>query len=160
MPRAPWLACLLFVSACGLLVPDPTPDPLPTRDEAIAFMNELVALAQAGDLNAMCQHAGGGNCDEQVEVAGGPVAIPADPPLVAGSRVIPGTSSGDSGTVGGMLLVLCGTDGQQRPYRTEMLISRFRGQVYAINAVYWSGSKLAVSANTGSPSGGAGIECP
>jgi hypothetical protein len=30
-----------LLSACGF-VPDPTPDPLPTEDEAIAFMRDLV----------------------------------------------------------------------------------------------------------------------
>jgi hypothetical protein len=157
--RTALLAGILVLSACGFL-PNPTPDPIPTEDQAIAFLNELVALAQAGDLDGMCRHARDSNCDDLVEGAGGAVSIPSDPPILAGTRLIPGTSSGNSGTVGGMLLVLCGTDGRQRPYRTEMLVSRFRGEVYAINAVYWSGSKLAVSPDTGSPSGGAGIDCP
>ncbi len=158
-PRTALLIGLLVLSACGF-VPDPTPDPIPTEAQSIAFMRELVVLAQAGDLDGMCRHAGGGNCDELVDAAGGRLSVPSDPPILAGTRLIPGTSSGNSGTVGGMLLVLCGTDGRQRPYRTEMLVSRFHGEVYAINAVYWSGSKLAVSSNTGAPSGGAGIECP
>jgi hypothetical protein len=68
----------------------------------------------------MCALAGS-MCESFVDERGGPAAVPDEPPVLAGTRVIPGTSSGDSGTVGGMLLVLCGTDGLQRPYRTEML---------------------------------------
>ena len=148
-----------MLSACGTLLPGPTPDPLPTEDEAIAFLNELTAHALTGDLVGMCALAGS-MCESFVDERGGPAAVPDAPPVLAGTRVIPGTSSGDSGTVGGMLLVLCGTDGLQRSYRTEMLVSRFRGELFAINGVYWSGSNLAVSNNTGDPSGGAGIDCP
>jgi hypothetical protein len=147
-----------LLSACGF-VPDPTPDPLPTEDEAIAFMRDLVALAQAGDLVGMCELAGS-MCESFVDESGGPAAVPDEPPVLAGTRVIPGTSEGDGGTIGGMLLVICGTDGLQRPYRTEMLVSRFMGEMFAINGVYWSGNNLAISNNTGGPSGGLGIDCP
>jgi hypothetical protein len=157
--RASLLIVVAILSGCGAFVPDPTPDAIPTEDEAIAFLNELTALALTGDLVAMCALAGS-MCESFVDERGGPAAVPDEPPVLAGTRVIPGTSSGDSGTVGGMLLVLCGTDGLQRPYRTEMLVSRFMGETFAINGVYWSSSSLAVSNDTGSPSGGAGIDCP
>jgi hypothetical protein len=158
--RTVLLAVFLLLNACGF-VPDPTLAPPPTEQEAIAFLDELVALAQAGDLGGMCAVAGGGNCDEAADASGGPAAIPKNPPTLAGTRLIPSTTTGNnSGTVGGRLLVLCGTDGLRRPYRTEMLVSRFRGETYAINAVYWSGAKLAISNDTGGPSGGAGINCP
>jgi hypothetical protein len=41
-----------------------------------------------------------------------------------------------------------------------MLVSRFMGELFAINGVYSSGSNLAISNTTGGPSGGAGIDCP
>jgi hypothetical protein len=153
-------AALILLSACAAFVPDPTPDPPPTEGEAIAFLNEVTALALAGDLEGMCDVAGGGNCDSLVEEAGGAAAVPQDPPVVAGTRVIPSSSVGNAQSVGGMLLVLCGIDGRQRSYRTEMLVSRWLGELYAVNAVYWAGFNLAVGNNTGDPSGGAGIECP
>ena len=152
------LASLLVLSACGF-VPDPTPGAPPNEEEAIVFMEELVALAQAADLEGMCTHAGGGNCNTLVDEAGGAAGVPQDPPTLAGTRLIPSRGSADALQVGGILLVLCGTDGRQQPYRTEMLVSRFRGEMYAINAVYWSGFNLAVSSDTGGPSGGAGIDC-
>jgi hypothetical protein len=151
-------AGLILLSSCAL--PDPTPPPPPTEDEAIAFLNELTALALAGNLEAMCDFAGDGNCEDFVDEAGGLVAVPEDPPVVAGTRLIPSQRQGEGWSVGGRVLVLCGTDGRQRPYRTEMLVSRNLGETYAINAVYWSGSNLAVSNDTGDPSGGAGIDCP
>jgi hypothetical protein len=148
----------LLVTACSL--PDPTPPPPPTEDEAIAFLNAVTALAMAGDLEGMCDFAGGGICENIVDEVGGQVAVPDDPPVIAGTRLIPSRREGDGFSVGGRLLVLCGIDGRQRPYRTEMLVSRFRGELYAVNAVYWGGFNLAVSNDTGSPSGGAGIDCP
>jgi hypothetical protein len=35
------LIVIAMLSGCGAFVPDPTPDALPTEDEAIAFLNEL-----------------------------------------------------------------------------------------------------------------------
>jgi hypothetical protein len=160
--RCIWAVALatgpILLSSCG--VPDPTPPPPPTEDEAIALLNELTALALAGDLEAMCDFAGGGNCEDFVDEVGGAAAVPDDPPVVAGTRLIPSRREGEGFSVGGRLLVLCGTDGLGRPYRTEMLVSRNLGETYAVNAVYWGGFNLAVSNDTGDPSGGAGIECP
>jgi hypothetical protein len=156
--RAAAAALLILVAGCAM--PEPTPPQPPTEDEAIAFLNELTALALAGDLEGMCDFAGGGNCAHAVENAGGTVAVPEDPPVIAGTRLIPSRQEGEGYSIGGRLLVLCGTDGRQRPYRTEMLVSRYLGEVYAINAVFWSGANLAVSNVSDSPSGGAGIDCP
>jgi hypothetical protein len=87
--------------------------------------------------------------------------MPFNPPVIAGTRVIPGTFNGNTGTGGGQLLVVCGTDGLGKAYRTEVLVSvDYNGAFYAINGVYWSGAGLAVSPDTGSATGGAGIECP
>ncbi|HEX6138838.1 MAG TPA: hypothetical protein VF013_00050 [Candidatus Limnocylindria bacterium] len=123
-------------------------------------MARLVELAQAGDLSGYCRLAGS-MCVDFAEERGGAAAIPPQPPLIAGTRVIPSRTSGTAGVAGGQLLVLCGTDGLGRQYRTEMLVSTASdGTLYAINGVYWSNAGLAVSANTGGPTGGAGIDCP
>jgi hypothetical protein len=67
----------------------------------------------------------------------------------------------DATFAGGQLFVLCGIDGLGELYRTETLVSTdFNGDLYAINAVYWSNADLAVSQDTGSPTGGEGIVCP
>ena len=135
---------------------------IPSEAAARAYLNRLVATARTKDLEAFCDLAGS-LCSDLAEAAGGVAAIPANPPLVAGTRLIPTRTSanGNAGIAGGRLFVLCGTDGLGRDYRTELLVSvDFNGRLYAINGVYWSGSGLAVSGNTGDATGGTGIECP
>jgi hypothetical protein len=153
------LVALLVLAGCGLA--DPTLPPPPSEADAITFVDLLVEKAEAGDLAGFCDVAGGGNCVEIAEESGGVAAIPNDPPVIAGTRLIPSRPAGEGTLAGGQLLVLCGIDGRGQPYRTETLVSIGPDHVlYAINAVYWSGFHLAVAGDTGSPSGGAGIECP
>ena len=85
-----------------------------------------------------------------------------NPPIIAGTRLIPTRRLSDAaGMAGRQLFVLCGVDGLGRPYRTEMLVSTdYNGALYAINGVYWSGAGLAISRDTGSASAGSNIECP
>lgn len=154
------LVALLALAGCRTLGA-PTLPPPPSEEDALTFLDLLVEKAEARDLEGFCSVAGGGNCDGIAEESGGGAAIPSDPPVVAGTRLIPSRPAGDGTLAGGQLLVLCGVDGLGKPYRTETLVSIGPDHVlYAINAVYWSGFNLAVAANTGSPSGGAGIDCP
>jgi hypothetical protein len=133
---------------------------IPTEAAARAFLDRLVASAMARDLDGYCQVAGS-MCTDIAQEVGGMAAIPQTRPLVAGTRVIPTRGNETAGISGGQLLVLCGTDGLGRQYRTEMLVSvNYDGSLYAINGVYWGGGNLAVSGDTGDASGGEGIECP
>jgi hypothetical protein len=164
MPRiarllAAALLALPLLGACGIIASESLPEP-PSEADARAFLGRVVDAALARDLDRMCAIAGS-ICDSVAEDSGGLAAVPNDPPIVAGARLIPNRGTTTGGTAGGRLLVLCGTDGLGRPYRTEMLVSRDPdGSLYAINGVFWSGAGLAVANDTGSPSGGAGIDCP
>jgi hypothetical protein len=133
---------------------------IPTESAARAFLAHLVSRAEARDLTGFCQLADS-ICELIAEESGGVAAIPPNPPIIAGTRVIPTRQRGDAMLGGGQLLVLCGIDGFGKPYRTEMLVSvDYNGALFAINGVYWSGAGLAISQMTGGPSGGDGIECP
>jgi hypothetical protein len=155
------MAAALLLAGCGVLDVDRPFPPPPTEPEARSFLDRVVAASRTGDMAAMCRVAGGGMCAEIAEQAGGADGVPGEAPLIAGVRSIAPTGTTNGGSPGGWLLVLCGTDGFGNPYRTEMLVSRAPdGRLYAVNAVYWAGFKLAVSNDTGDASGGAGIDCP
>jgi hypothetical protein len=133
---------------------------IPTEAAARAYLDRLVAKGQARDLEGFCELAGS-MCTDNAEVSGGVAAMPRTRPIIAGTRLIPGTFDGNAGTGGGRLFVLCGTDGLGKEYRTETLVSvDYNGDLFAINGVYWSGAGLAVSQDTGEATAGAGIECP
>lgn len=106
-----------------------------TETEARAYLNRIVAAAQARDFTTMCRLNGAvSNCETQLRLAGKD-AVPTDPPRVTGSRYHP---KGRGGTAGHVLVVE-GIDGHGRPYRTEVFVFREnRYNFKAINAVYWS----------------------
>jgi hypothetical protein len=155
---------LLAIAACGNTSTGRAGE-IPSETAARSFIDRLVAQAQEGDLEGLCVVAGGGNCDGIATDSGGVAAIPAAPPTIAGTRVIPTRVVDDATLAGGHLFVLCGIDGLGEPYRTETLVSTDNnGDLYAINAVYWSNFDLAVSpfaeVGPGAPSGGDGIDGP
>jgi predicted small lipoprotein YifL len=161
MRRSVCVALLALMAMVGCGLAGPTLPPPPSEADAVALVDLLIEKAEERDLEGFCRIAGGGNCEGIAEESGGVAAIPREAPVIAGTRLIPSRPAGEGTLAGGQLVVLCGVDGLGRPYRAETLVSIGPDRVlYAINAVYWSGFDLAVAANTGSPSGGAGINCP
>lgn len=74
--------------------------------------------------------------------------MPSEAPLISSTRY---HEKGPGGTAG-RILVLRGTDGIGRPYKSELMVFREnRHSFKAINAVYWSNSYILESA-TSSPS--------
>lgn len=129
----------MFVfAACGPAVPAGPP----TVGQASAYLDEIVALARAGDFEALCDLAGDGNCERKLDDAGRD-RVPVDPPTISGARLIPDTTSGDLRSLGGIVLVLCGSDAHGEPYESEMLVFRERDRLRAINPVYWAGIGIA-----------------
>lgn len=76
--------------------------------------------------------------------------VPRDPPTVAATRYHDrDTSDGTPGRI----LVLTGTDRLGRTYRSEVMVFRDNRRSFkAINAVYWSNSRI-VEGNEPAPSG-------
>jgi hypothetical protein len=128
---------------------------MPTDVEAVAFLNQAVALAAAGNFDELCA-LGGGNCEETLEDAGRD-AVPSGPPLVLRTWLVIGSGT----STGGRILEVCGIDGRQRPYRTQILVfpdidgDGFR----AIEPVYWSGMTIAAG-NVVGPQPTPAITCP
>jgi hypothetical protein len=119
-------------------------DRQPTVAEAQGYLERVVALAKAHDFDGLCAIADG-NCRVALDFAGRD-NVPADPPTVVGTRFVPTTTNGNTTSVGGVVLELCGSNASGTPYRSEMLVFRYDGQLSAINAVYWQ--------NVGVSSGG------
>jgi hypothetical protein len=130
----------------------------PVRDDAARkFFERIVTAAQEKDFDALCKlNASRGTCEFDLRIAcrpptGGPIdpgkkallewcqaAAPAQPPAIRSSVHRPGRS----GSVGGRLLVVAGTDGYGRRYETEVLIFRDKRSYRATHAVFWSGEKF------------------
>ncbi|MGH9011176.1 MAG: hypothetical protein ACRDYF_15185 [Acidimicrobiia bacterium] len=130
----------------------------PVSDEAARnYFARIVTAAQAKDFDALCKlNASQGTCEFDMRLAcrppaGGPIdpgrealmewckeAVPTQAPEIVSLA----HREGQSGSVGGRLLVVTGTDGYGRPYETEVLIFRDKRSYKATHAVFWSGEKF------------------
>jgi hypothetical protein len=123
-----------------------------TDSEAKAYLNRIVAAAGHRDFEALCRLNGAvTNCRHQLEV--GCDDTPFNPPTVSCKETVPSqapavvvsrdhkkdTPDGTSGRI----LVISGTDGLGRPYKSELMVFReSRHHFKAINAVYWSNASI------------------
>lgn len=138
---APGLIVLALV-LIGCATPVATGVTLPSDEEARSFLATAVGLARSGSWEELCA-LGGGNCEETLNDAGRD-AVPADGPIVLATWLVTSTPAGD-GRVnqGGRILEVCGIDGRDRPYRTQMLVFREAEKLIAIEPIYWSGMTVA-----------------
>ena len=136
----------------------------PVGDQAARkYFARIVNAAQAKDFDALCKlNASQGTCEFELRIAcrppaGGPIdpgktllyewcqaAVPTQPPAIRSSVHRPGRS----GSVGGRLLVVSGTDGYGRMFETEVLIFRDKRSYRATHAVFWSGEKFPAVAGS------------
>lgn len=109
--------------------------------EARAHLDQLVAAGQAHDFDKLCSLAGAvSSCRVLLDDAGRD-AVPSTSPRVVSATYRDAQT--DDGTPG-WVLVVTGTDGRGRPYRTEVLVFHDdESKVKATNAVYWSGTRVA-----------------
>lgn len=143
------LASALVVGACASSAEGPQPPAVPDESAGIAIVNQLVAAATGGNLNAICG-LGSGTCPHDLRNAA-PGTAPSAPPRVMGSWVVEPVWQAASGTwsVGGRAFGLCGTDGLGARYYSEVLVfDSGGGALRAINAVFWTGARIATSAET------------
>jgi hypothetical protein len=137
----------------------------PVSDQAARkYFARVVTAAQRKDFDSLCRlNASVGTCQFDLRIAcrppaGGPIdpgkeiltewcrqAVPTEEPQVSSSTHRPGRS----GSVGGRLLVVGGTDGYGRQYQTEVLIFRDKRSYRATHAVFWSGEKFPATSEGG-----------
>jgi hypothetical protein len=125
-------------------------------EEATSLLNQAVAYAQERDLDKLYELAGSkGICRSQWELAGGGQAVPAEPPEIVDTYLLPTVPlKGGGWVVGGRALVLEGVDGLGKPYQTEFFVFRSRDSglngLAVTNGVYWSGYGIAQCDENGS----------
>ena len=141
-------AAALFVAACaGTPAPPPSP---PTEAAARAYLDAVVALVASGDPFAICE-VGSSTCEQTIRKSD-LAAVPSSAPTVIGSRVIEPTRL-PSGiwNQGGRVLELCGRDGLDQPYYSEMLVFDDGGRLISTATPYWLGIRIAESPVVGGP---------
>jgi hypothetical protein len=138
---------IALAAGCGPAVPSGPP----TVEQASTYLDEIVALARAGDFQTLCTMTGDGNCARKLDDAGRE-RVPADPPTIVGARLVPETTSGDQISLGGLVLELCGTDALGEPYESEMLVFREGEHLRVINPAYWAGAGIAATGIRSPPS--------
>jgi len=116
-------------------------------EEATSVLNQAVAYAQARDLEKLGVLAQDKSMTREAwESAGGWETVPAEPPKIVDTYLLPTVQlKNGSQATGGRVLVLDGVNGLGKPYRTEFLVFRSDGPdsglegLAVINVVYWSG---------------------
>ena len=140
-------------------------------EEATSLLNQAVAYTQARDLDKLCDLAGSKlMCQHQWEDAGGGWAVPAEPPEIVDTYLLPTVHLKRGGRApGGRVLVLEGVDGLGKPYRTEFFVFwtiddwGLKKELAVTNVIYWSGYGIAQpdedgSVTTGRPNPSPGVE--
>ncbi len=141
------IACVgaFLIAVVGWLAWDPgggdSEEPV-SEAEARAFFDKVVAAARARDWDRLCSLNGAPpNCYLDLDSPFQKLrdTLPPDPPTIieAGFHE---KQSADGST--GRILVVAGTDGRGRPYRTEVLVSRYEGKLEGTNVVYWSSNEI------------------
>ena len=128
------IAAVLVVLGCTL--PASGPSRVPSEEEALAFLDRIVATVRTRDRDAICA-LGVGGCRRQLERLG-LASIPDLPPTVLSVRRLEPRSLGDgSWAEGGQVLELSGIDGLGRPYHGEILVLVHQGELSAIYPTFW-----------------------
>ena len=134
---------LTTVAACALPGGAGTfsPAPAPSEAEAIAYLDEVVRIVRAGELDRLCE-LGGGTCRRSLE--DGASSVPRTAPRLVGTVEVPSTPNADgTWNAGGRLLQLCGVDGLGAPYYSEILVFEDAGRLIGREPVFWTGITIA-----------------
>jgi hypothetical protein len=140
------LAVALFVVACATGRAERPR--VPSEEEALGYLQSVVAVVGGGDLSRLCV-LGSGTCS-QILRKSDPATVPTSGPAVIGTRVIE-PSLGQDGIwdQGGRVLELCGRDGLDHPYYSEMLVFPAGDRLISTTPVFWVGIRIASDQTTG-----------
>lgn len=119
----------------------------PTEQAALAYFAQVVDLVERGDVLSICT-LGSGTCAHDLRNAD-LTAVPKTLPKVIGTRLLASTKEADgSWNVGGQVLEVCGIDGHNRPFYSELLVFYDGDRLISTNPLYWSGMRVATSDTT------------
>jgi hypothetical protein len=116
-------------------------------EEVTNALNQAVTYAQGHDLEKLGNLARDKSMTRVAwESAGGWEAVPAEPPEVVDTYLLPTVHLKDgSQATGGRVLALEGVNGLGKPYRTESLVFRTGGsdsKLAMLNVIYWDGASI------------------
>lgn len=127
-----------------------TPPPPPSEEAALGHLRAVVSIVMSGDLTTLCQ-LGSGTC-QQTLLPADPGAVPRSEPTVIRTRVIvPSRLPDGTWIVGGRVLELCGRDGRDQPYQSEMLVFLDGDRLISTATVFWIGLRIASGPGVGGP---------
>lgn len=155
------LAVVLLLTACAppAVRPDIRPDV--TEADARAFLSQAVSLAMARDFTGLCNLGSGTGMCNIILGHGMKETVPNHLPKVVCSYRLPGRQYPDGGfSVGGLVLVVEGVNGQGRPYETDVLVFHDGRSLSAINLVWWSGYGIAQTNTTPARESSPRDSCP
>jgi hypothetical protein len=122
----------------------------PSLTDSTAFLNHLVGLAQAHDFNGLCA-VGDLNCSSELDTAGRDAVPPAAPRVIESHYIASSPGSNGMQSIGGLVFSVCGIDGRDQPYRSQVLVFPSGSSLAAINSVYWDNVSIADSATPSTP---------
>lgn len=136
---------LAFVVACSPVAY--TAPPPPTAEAALAYLDQVVALVAGGDVRSVCS-LGSGTCAHDLRNAD-LTAVPSTSPEVLGTRVVAPSQRPDGiWMAGGRILEVCGIDGNDRPYYSELLVFYDGDRLISTNPLFWSRMRVTASPTT------------
>jgi len=124
-----------------------------TIEEATAILENAHRHAVDSNLTELCDLGGSTlSCEFTWRNRGEWDAVAHEPPTIAGTRLMPDVKRENGNTsLGGLVLIVEGTDGIGNEYSTDYLIfdDGEKGLV-ALNPIYWTGTSVGHSASDGS----------
>jgi hypothetical protein len=131
------LAAIPVLVGCSVAMPPPDPLPPPSVEDAVVLLDEIIDAGIARDWERLCANASG-TCEGELD--GAEERAPTSAPRVAAVEVHQPQGDADASTSGGVLFVLCGTDGLGDAFESEVLIFDGGTRLLAGAAVYWLGT--------------------
>ena len=153
---------IVGLAGCGL-VPQAPPPPAPGVEAATAHLELVIDAGIARDFDRLCELASG-TCEGELE--GFEHLAPTERPSVVDVSVHQPTQlAGGAWGGGGVLFVLCGVDGEDQPYESDVLVFDAGERLLATASVFWIGTSVsflgpgAAGAAVGEPDPGP-ARCP
>jgi hypothetical protein len=138
------LGLLMVTGAIACASPTRAPESI-TEEEASAVLEAAHVSSLEQDLESLCGLGGSVlSCQSAWQNMGEWAAVPAAPPIVTSTRILPDLElSNGSTSRGGRVLVVDGIDGLGREFSTDFLLfDGGGGNLVALNPVYWSGMNV------------------
>lgn len=147
-------AIAVLVGFVALVGCQNNPAQVPTEEQARAVLEEAFRRSQDGQA-ALCdwEDTSRLRCEDEFAEAGGPPAVPTEPPTIEDSCGFPA----DADNAAYRVMLLTGRDGRGQRYQTDVVVRD--GGSYGFvpdSPVFWSGVGFA----QGDTTGGGNFSCP